>query len=184
MTRYFEEDLVEFRRTGGSSIGAGRSVFLCYAREDRSWVDKFTVHMRPYVRQVRLTIWDDAQVGAGEDWHAKIQRKIRSSSAVVLFISKHFLASNYIAASEMPLFLLRRQQRTKLTIFPMHVSPSVWDDVEYRYPNPETGPHVLKLRDIQMVNSEESTLAELSESEQDRVMISVAKKLNGALSDA
>jgi len=183
MTRYFEEDLVEFRSTGGPKIGVNRSVFLCYAREDRQWIDKFTVHMRPYVRQVRLTIWDDAQIAAGEDWHVKLQRKIRSSSAVVLFISKHFLASSYIAASEMPVFLWKRQQRTKLTIFPILVSPSVWDDVEYRYPDPASGPHVLKLRDIQMVNSEESTLAEMSESEQDRVLVSVAKKLNSALSD-
>lgn len=184
MTRYFEEECLEFRSSGGGPVPLGRSVFLCYAREDRKWIDRFKTIFHPYVRQARLITWDDGEISVGDDWHNRIQERVKAAKAVVLFISRDFLASDYLATSELPAFLWKRRTDDRVRIFPILVSPSLWDDAEFRYPDPSNGPHSLKLSTLQAVNREERTLVEMPEPEQDRVLISVAKGISTVLGDA
>ena len=171
-----------------NSIGAierasAKPIFVCYARTDntsadssRRWLDRLLQQLAPLIRQADMDVWSDEDLKVGENWHAEIQRRLASAKAAVLLISPAFLASEYIANSELPV-LLKKASEGGLTIVQILLSPSLYHKVRFKYPDPKTGPVVFKLSDIQSANPPSQTLEEMSLSEQNRVLVRVAEDL-------
>jgi hypothetical protein len=88
----------------------GGSVFICYAHSDNSsedrklrWLDRFLEFLRPLIRQDdAISIWSDKEIEPGEQWHIQIQSELKRAEVGVLLVSPAFLASDYIAKSEVP----------------------------------------------------------------------------------
>lgn len=161
----------------------GGSVFICYAHTDNDspdrrlrWLDRFLEFLRPLIRQ-ELSIWSDKDIKAGDSWHALIQGQLNSAKVAVLLVSPAFLASDYIAKSEVPV-LLKNAADHGLKILPLVISPCLYEEAEFKYPDWRTGPHTLKLGSLQSLNPLSQTLIEMSEGEQNRVLLSAARQLS------
>lgn len=160
-----------------------RHVFISYAHADNEssdpkerWLDRFLTYLKPFVRQEDFTVCSDRDIPTGADWHAHIQDHLGRSMAAVLLVSPNFLASDYIANSELPV-LLKDACGCGLKMFPILISPSAFDRVRFKYPDPKTGPHEFKLSSLQAANPPSKTLVEMSEGELGRVLTKVAEDL-------
>jgi hypothetical protein len=160
-----------------------RSIFLCYAHQDNEspnarerWLDRFLEFVKPLIRQEELRVWSDKDIKIGYDWHPTIQKQLNRAKAVVLLISPAFLASDYIANNELPL-LLKRAKDGGVTIFQILISPCLDAETKFKYPDPKFGPEEFSLRSLLAANAPSKTLIEMTEAEQNRVLLAVARDL-------
>jgi hypothetical protein len=142
-------------------------VFISYSHKDRVWLEALQVHLRPLEREQRITRWDDTLIQSGTRWKLEISKALDEARVAVLLVSKHFLASDFIAADELPPLLAAAEHEGAL-ILPVLVGPCRFN----RTPG---------LADYQAVNSPERTLMEMSEAEQDRVWLQLADRIEDAL---
>ena len=168
--------------------GSTGSVFICYAHEDNEstnlkerWLDRFLQFVKPLVRQEELEVWSDQRIKIGDDWRVTIQKQLAAARAVILFVSPAFLDSDYIANSELPV-LLKRADENGVPIFQLLIKPCLYKGTKFKYPDPKAGPEELLLSSLQAANPPSKTLIEMTEAEQNRVMIDVAEALKSALS--
>jgi hypothetical protein len=160
-----------------------RAVFISYAHADnqssdpqKRWLNRFIEFLKPLVRPEDFTLCSDRDIKIGQDWHQHIQAHLNAAKAAVLLVSPAFLASDYIANSELPLILKNASDRG-VRIFPILISPSLFGKAKYRFPDPKTGPQEFTLASIQAANAPSKTLVELTEGEQNRVFLEVAEQL-------
>jgi predicted nucleic acid-binding protein len=159
------------------------SVFISYAHRDnegdepsKRWLDRLMEHLEPLVQQGQVRVWSDREIEAGDDWHEKIQAALRDVKAAVLLVSPAFLASKYIRNSELPV-LLRQAQETGAVIIPLILRPSLFRETKFKYPDPAAGPEEFSLASLQAANSPLQPLNNMSEYQQDQVLVAVAQRL-------
>jgi hypothetical protein len=174
---------LETARTDMTLPNSARSVFISYAHADnenknpkKRWLDRLITHLKPLVRQEEFTVCSDEDILIGDDWHAHLQAHLSGAKAAVLLVSPDFLASDYIAKSEVPV-LLKNAADAGVKMFPIIISPCLYARTEFKYPDPKTGPNVFTLESIQAANPPSKTLVEMDEGEQNRVMTKVAEQL-------
>jgi TIR domain-containing protein len=160
-----------------------RAVFISYALADNEsrnpkerWLNRFIEFLKPLVRQEDFTLCSDQDIKIGQNWHEHIQAHLNGAKAVVLLISPAFLASDYIANSELPV-ILKNAGDQGVRIFPILISPSVYKRAKYKYPDPKAGPQEFTLASIQAANPPSETLIEMTEGAQNRVLEKVADQL-------
>jgi len=100
-----------------------KQIFISYSREDKRWLKRLLVHLKPLSFK-GVQVWYDDEIRLGDDWPAEIQNAIETSQMAICLISKHFLASEYIHKREIPEILLRHKEGMK--IIPVYLSPCVW----------------------------------------------------------
>jgi hypothetical protein len=165
-----------------------RAVFISYAHADNEsrnpknrWLDRFVEFLKPLVRQEDFTLCSDQDIKIGQDWHQHIRAHLSGAKAMVLLISPAFLASDCIANSELPV-ILKNAADQGVRIFPILIAPSVYKRVRYKYPDPKIGPQEFTLASLQAANAPSKTLIEMTEGEQNRVLLEVAEQLADLLS--
>jgi hypothetical protein len=161
----------------------GGAVFICYAHADNQnqdpkqrWLDRLLQFLQPLVRQQLLKTWSDEDIRIGDRWHERIRVQLETSRVVLLLISPAFLASEYIATSELPV-LLKNAADHGATVLPLIISPCLYEEAIFKYPDPRLGPKFLKLSSLQSANPPSRTLIEMTEAEQNRVLLQVARRL-------
>lgn len=142
-------------------------VFVSYSRRDAEWLERLQVHLRPLVRNSTIDLWDDTKIAVGTNWHDEIARALSEARIAVLLISADFLASDYIAAHELPR-LLEAAREDGAVIVPVIVSPS-------RYPRTP------QLATFATVNDPKRPLNSLSEADQEAVFEKVAEQVEQAI---
>jgi hypothetical protein len=177
------EEMMKAGAPISSIFHEGGAVFICYAHADNRdenvklrWLDRLLEFLHPLVRQHHLTTWSDRDVKIGERWHRRIQFQLEVSRAILLLISPAFLASEYIATSELPVLLKNAADRGS-TILPLIISPCLYEEAIFKFPDPTVGPDILKLSSLQASNPPSRTLIEMSEAEQNRTLLRVARRL-------
>jgi hypothetical protein len=140
-------------------------VFISYSREDDTWLQKLQVHLKPLERNGIVDRWDDSRISAGALWREEITKALASARVAVLLVSKHFLASDFIAKEELPA-LLTAAESEGARILPVLVGPC-------RLPP--------NLSRFQALNRPERTLSEMTEAEQDRVWIELLSAIEMSL---
>ena len=166
-----------------------RAVFISYAHADNEsnnpkerWLERFIQFIKPLVRQEEFTVCSDQDIKMGDKWHDHIQEHLNGAKAVVLLVSPAFLASDYIANSELPV-ILKNTAEKGVKILPILISPSIFKRAKFKYPDFKKGPEEFTLASLQSANPPSKTLIEMSEGEQNRVLLSVAEQLADLLSD-
>jgi WD40 repeat protein len=166
-----------------------RDVFISYAHADnrssdpwRRWLDRFIEFLQPLVSQENFTLCSDQDIKIGDQWHGRIQVQLNAARAVVLLVSPAFLASDYIRNSELPVILKNAADRG-VRIFPILISPSLFARAKYKYPDPKSGPEEFTLASLQAANASSKTLVEMTEGEQNRVLLEVAEQLADLLNE-
>ena len=168
-------------------VNPTQSVFICYAHQDnisseqnQRWLDRLLQFLKPMVRPGNLKVWSDQDIKIGDNWHELIQTQLDLAKAAILLVSPAFLASDYIADSELPVLLKGASDRG-LVIVPIIISPCLYDRAKFKYPDPHKGPNSFTLKSIQSANPPSKTLVEMCEAEQNRVFEKVAEALYGLL---
>jgi tetratricopeptide (TPR) repeat protein len=156
------------------------SVFVCYAQANNKppgrWLDRLLEFLSPLVRQEDLAIWSDQQLEIGDEWNPEIQKQLGAAKVAVLLVSPAFLASKYIANSELPV-LLRRRSEDGLAILPVLLSPSLYDKTRFKWPDPKTGPEEFTLSSLQAAGSPKKTLSEMTGPQRNRAFVALAERI-------
>jgi hypothetical protein len=157
-------------------------IFICYAHEDnespdpsKRWLERLLKQLAPLKLQEMADIWSDQEIELGEEWHKKIQETLQNVKAAVLLVSDSFLASEYIRSNELPVLLKNANDRG-VVILPVLLRQCLWQETNFKYPDPKAGPDELSLSSIQMPTTK--PLNSLREHKQDVVLYNVAKRIH------
>ncbi len=116
-------------------------VFISYSHENDIW-------LRPYIDkeekeknkryflgwwnkkyEKRATFWWDREIRGGDRWRNKIYEHIDNADIAVLFITKDFIASDFIMKEEMPR-IMARTRRNALEILPILLQPADYQELQ------------------------------------------------------
>ena len=141
-------------------------VFVCYSHKDRQWLERLQAMLRPLVRSDRIRVWDDTHIRPGAKWREEIAAALRKAKVAVILVSQDTLASEFIAAHEMP-GILSAAKAEGLTIIWVAVGYSTYKDTE--------------LDGFQAANDPAHPLESLSKAEADRILVEVSERIRRAL---
>ncbi|MDQ3917230.1 MAG: toll/interleukin-1 receptor domain-containing protein [Acidobacteriota bacterium] len=103
-------------------------VFISYSHKDAKWKNLFVKYLDVLRRQKLLKVWEDSQIGAGDDWYKRINDAMLESCVAVLLVSVDFLTSDFILKKEVP-FLLKCHAEDGMRIVPVLLRPCPWEEV-------------------------------------------------------
>ena len=105
-------------------------VFISYSHKDEAWKDMLVTHLRSFVHQGDVVLWDDRKIGTGTDWYPKIREEIEKVDITICLISADYLASGFINKEEIP-DMKRRRKDEGMLILPLLLSPCSWKAVKW-----------------------------------------------------
>lgn len=101
------------------------SVFFSYSHVDEKMRDALDVHMAPLRRGKLISSWHDRRIGAGTEWDAAIDARMRAADIIVLLLSPDFFNSDYCHDVEIPAALARHASGEAVVI-PVVLRPFNW----------------------------------------------------------
>ncbi|MBW9267390.1 MAG: SUMF1/EgtB/PvdO family nonheme iron enzyme [Candidatus Thiodiazotropha sp. (ex. Lucinisca nassula)] len=105
-----------------------RTLFISYAREDKSIADTLYAYLKPLIAQGKLRVFiDTEEIEKGEEWHKKITSQLHQADAFLFLVSQHYFRSNYVIDSELPA-IIKRYREDQVACWPFLVSDYPWDD--------------------------------------------------------
>lgn len=155
------------KATKGSNPMSPGKVFISYSHEDRSYLDRLQVFLRPLEREGLVERWDDTRIKTGARWREEIKTALAQAKVAVLLISADFLASDFIAKEELP-HLLAAEQGRGLVVMPIIVGACRFT----RTPS---------LAQFQAANDPNHPMDSLSKSEQDEIWDRLVSDIEDAL---
>jgi len=163
------------------------NVFISYAHKDNEgcdpntrWLDRLLEHLKPLAYTGVVTAWSDHDIKIGDNWHEKIRTSLTTARIAILLVSPAFLASEYIRNSELPV-LLKRAKEQGVIILSIILRPSLFRTTLFKYPDPINGPEEFSLAQLQASNPPNKTLSEMDGAEQDRILLTVAERIQEIL---
>lgn len=118
-------------------------LFVSYSHWDRRWRDRLAVHLKPLERAGVFKRWDDTQLEAGDVWADHIEEALASAKVAILLVSPDFLASDFIAARELPP-LLEAAERDEARLMAIILSDCLYSDTpalaRFQSVNPPSDP--------------------------------------------
>lgn len=111
------------------TLEVSKPLFISYSHADEEWLLELRKWLKPLEQNDLISIWDDTELKAGDDWRGKIKEALTSAKAALLLISQNFLASDFIANNELPP-LLEKAKDEGLRILWVAVSSSTVDDTD------------------------------------------------------
>ncbi len=105
-------------------------VFISYSHKDEDWKKRLQTQLAVLESQGLLSVWEDRQIAAGDDWYPEIERAIESAHVAILLISADFLSSKFIQGTEVPP-LLERRKKEGLRVIPLILKPCPWQTVPW-----------------------------------------------------
>src|SRR5262245_23836346 len=147
-----------------------RKIFVSYSHKDREWLERLQVHLGPLERDGLVEFWDDTRIRTGDEWRKEINDALKSAAAAVLLISADFIASDFIAAEELPP-LLAAAEKEGVKIMPLILSPSRFEKTE-------------SLSRFQSVNPPSKPLIKLGKGEQEDYLVKLSDDILRAVEES
>lgn len=102
-------------------------IFFSYAHEDESLMDEVRRQLIGYDRRKVIRKWHDRKISPGTDLKGQIDHRLEHSDIILLFISPHFIASDYCYEAEMK-EAMRRHDEGRVRVIPVILRPCLWHD--------------------------------------------------------
>lgn len=142
-----------------------KRIFVSYSHKDAKWVEALTTQLAPWLRDKRVVLWADTQIGVGRSWRAEINAAMAQAKVAVLLVTKDFLASSFIVENELPAILaLARDNKLKL----------VWIPIGH------SGVQATALWQFQAASDPGRPLETLKRPQRDKVLTAIAKQIADA----
>jgi len=142
------------RVTGDSRSG----VFICYAHENKAFLDELSPHLQP----MEVVVWSDEVIKPGQQWHNEIVAALENTKVAVALVSAFFLASKFISEVELPT-LLQAAEHDGAVILPVVVDPCDFE--------------ASKLSQFQCVNHPDAALSLKRRPYRQTVWVNLAKRI-------
>jgi hypothetical protein len=107
-----------------------KKLFISYSRKDVRWLDRVREHLRVLELENLIDPFDDTQIGAGEDWYARLDREMLEARIALLLISVSFLTSAFIRKEEIPR-LFNKHKTGGMVLYPLLVRDCAWQEVSW-----------------------------------------------------
>ncbi|MGF1547226.1 MAG: toll/interleukin-1 receptor domain-containing protein [Thiotrichales bacterium] len=108
-------------------------VFISYSHQDEVWKNRLQTQLTVLEMEGLLSVWEDQQIEAGDDWFPEIERALNGADVAILLISANFLGSKFIRGTEVPR-LLERRKKEGIRVIPLILKPCLWQTVEWLTP--------------------------------------------------
>lgn len=102
-------------------------IFIAYSHEDLSFKNELKKFLRPMLRDERISIWDDFDIEAGQDWDAKIKERLYGADIILLLVSSDSLASDYFYGKEVKVSL-ERHAKGEAVVVPVILRHCDWEN--------------------------------------------------------
>lgn len=158
-------DLAPPVKEAGPALRRVPKVFISYSHADVKWFKRLRVFLAELERQGIIDRWDDTRIRPGQNWRAEIKKALLAAAAAVLLVSQDFIASDFIAADELPA-LLDAAEKGKTVLLIVLISPSTWDKALSKY---------------QTVNPPSKTLVEMDRAQREKVWLKVMESITAAM---
>lgn len=79
-----------------------KRVFIGYSHEDREWLQRIREQLAVLEREGLIYVFTDKEIGAGEDWFARLHEEMLKAKVALLLVSAPFLTSAFIHDEEIP----------------------------------------------------------------------------------
>lgn len=100
-------------------------IFFSYAHEDVGLMDDVRRQLIGYDRRKIIRKWHDRLIAPGVEWRGQIDARLRDSDIILLFISPHFIESDYCYEAEMT-EAMRRHESREARVIPVILRPCLW----------------------------------------------------------
>jgi len=160
-------------------------IFISYSHKDRKedqreidYVSEFLEFVKPFQRKNMLSVFQDTDIKAGQEWHSKIQQAIHATKIAVFIISQHFLNSPYIRDHEL-IPLLEAASRENVVVIPLFLSDSSVDLEINSIPVPQPDGRIkqVSLTDYQGFNDPDDPLNRMSQGGRERIYKDASERL-------
>ncbi len=143
-------------------------VFISYSHNERDIgiLEEIKKTLTPAFRKRKITLWDDSQIEAGENWRDAIKDALSRARAAVLLVSRDFLNSEFIANHELPDLLRDAKEERKeerLHILWVAVQKTLVEDTE--------------IEQYQALNNPKEPLIGLSADKFEAEIVSISEKI-------
>lgn len=143
-------------------------IFISYAHTDTEMLKRIQTYLYQLnLEGLKLHLWDDTQIKAGEDWQKKIEYALAESKAAILLVSADFLASDFINTEELPA-LFQAAENGGTTILPLILNPCRFSENK-------------RLSVFQAVNNPAQPLSGLNKHQQDQVFLKLTNRISELL---
>jgi len=111
-----------------------RKIFVAYARQDRRWFKEdpncypLIPRIRDILRAEGVEVWWDETIPPASPWREEIERHVQDADIAILLVSSHFLASEYVRTTELPM-IERRVKARKMKALAVIVGHCDWQQV-------------------------------------------------------
>jgi hypothetical protein len=105
-------------------------VFLSYAHEDKAMKDDLRKFLTNLSRSGKISVWQDCELIAGEEWDAGIKKALAAADIILLLISADFNASDYIWREELTTAMARHESG-QARVIPILLRTCEWNDMPY-----------------------------------------------------
>jgi peptidyl-prolyl cis-trans isomerase B (cyclophilin B) len=143
-------------------------VFISYSHQDKDWLYRLRIHLKPLEREYQVSIWDDTKIKPGTKWREEIREGINAAKVAVLLVSADFLASDFIATDELPP-LLDAAAKEGAVILPLILSPCRFLKTK-------------SLSQFQSINDPSNPLINLTRGEQELIFTQLTDSIEESLS--
>ena len=107
-----------------------KRVFISYSHTDRVWLQRICEQLAVLEREGLIDVFTDSQIGAGEDWFARLHTEMLKAKVGLLLVSAPFLSSAFIRDEEIPR-LFDKHAAGGMTIYPLLIRPCPWKRVKW-----------------------------------------------------
>lgn len=101
-------------------------IFIAYAREDASYLERFRKPLNVLRRNGHCRIFFDGEIIPGERWDDRLKAELHQADIFVLLVTDDFLDSDYINDVELPK-ALEKEKAGKAKVVPIILRPCMWE---------------------------------------------------------